>query len=308
MKHVDYDVIIIGSGAGGLAAAVPLAQAGQRVLVCERHEVPGGWTHSFTLQGYRFSPGVHYIGEVQPGGSLRRVYEGLGVSQDLECCELNPNGYDHIFVGEERLDFPKGKENLAARLKDRFPQEAAGIDGYLSTVTGLMESASFLGRESRVEQIAGAVTHAPSLLRWVSRTGQDLLDHHFTDPVLKGILSGQAGDHGLPPSQVSAFFQAGLANHYLNGGYYPRGGGFAIPRSFTRALKRAGGELRLNTMGEKILIEHGKAIGVRLTDGTEIRSKYVISNADPEVTFGKLIGRDHLSSRLRKKVDGAKYS
>ena len=161
MSQHDYDVIIIGSGAGGLAAAVPLAQAGQRVLVCEQHEVPGGWTHSFTLQGYRFSPGVHYIGEVQPGGSLRRVYEGLGVSQDLEFCELNPDGYDHIYIDQERFDFPKGKANLAARLRDRFPKESSGIDGYLNTVVGLMESASFLGRESRVEQVAGAVTHAP---------------------------------------------------------------------------------------------------------------------------------------------------
>ncbi|HID35729.1 MAG TPA: FAD-dependent oxidoreductase, partial [Anaerolineae bacterium] len=95
----DYDVIVIGSGAGGLAAAVPLAQAGKRTLVLEQHEIPGGWSQTFTLNGYRFSPGVHYIGELDEGGWLRSVYEGLGVSRDLIFFELNPDGYDHVFLG-----------------------------------------------------------------------------------------------------------------------------------------------------------------------------------------------------------------
>ena len=304
----DYDVIVIGSGAGGLAAAVPIAQAGKRVLVLEQHEIPGGWSQTFTLNGYRFSPGVHYIGELDEGGWLRWVYEGLGVSRDMIFFELNPDGFDHVYLGEERFDIPKGKERLASYLKERFPHEAKGIDGYLDAVDELMIKLNNLGKVNSLGKAVKAAPGAFSILRWYKKTGGDLLDAYISDPKLKGVLSAQAGDHGLPPSMASVFMHAGVTRHYFNGGYFPRGGGGAIPKAFVRALRRAGGELQLQTPVKRILLEGKRVVGVETAEGEKITADVVISNADPEVTFGKLIGREHLPDKLRRKIDAVEYS
>jgi len=153
-----------------------------------------------------------------------------------------------------------------------------------------------------------AARGAGNIIKWMRATGADLINAHVSDPVLRGVLAGQSGDHGLPPSKVSAFMHAGITEHYLEGGYYPMGGAFTIPRAFVRALKRSGGQIRLGSRVKRILIEEKKVLGVELESGEEIRAGVVVSNADPEVTFGKLIGREHLSSKLQRKIDSVKYS
>ena len=242
---MDYDSIVIGSGAGGLTAAVALARSGQRVLVLEQHYLPGGWCHSFDLEGYQFSPGVHYIGECQPDGQMREVYEGLGVANDLTMLELNPDGFDHVRIGDFGFDIPRGRERYIEALTAAFPREARGIRAYIETIHRMGEELKEGGRAESAWDAVKLSTRIPTLARWGARSLSTLLSKHVSDPLLKDVLSMQAGDHGMRPSRAPAGLHAAVAHHYFNGGYYPKGGARTLPQAFIKALRRNGGQIQI---------------------------------------------------------------
>jgi all-trans-retinol 13,14-reductase len=302
-----WDTIVIGSGSGGLTAALALARAGQRVLVLEQHYLPGGWCQSFALGGYRFSPGVHYIGELGPGGMTRRLYEGLGLARDLEFCELNPDGFDHLLIGGERFDIPKGFERYFARLVARFPHEREGLTRYFDAIGRINADIRHCETLLSFPRILSLPFHAPTLLRWGLCTQAALLDATITDPLLRAILAAQSGDHGLAPSRVSLALHASMVTHYYNGGFYPRGGAKKIPMAMIKALRRHGGQIRLRARVSEILLDRGRAVGVALASGERLTAGNVISNADPAVTFGRLLPPS-AGARERRRARRAEYS
>jgi phytoene dehydrogenase-like protein len=304
----DYDAIIIGSGSGGLSAAVAIANTGRRVAVFEQHYLPGGYSQSFMIKGYRFSPGIHYIGQLGPGQRLRQIYEGLGVADDLEFFELDPDGYDRTIIGGERFDIPKGANNFVSRLKQRFPSEARGIDGYFSAVKRIAKELSEAPSPSSIKNAVLLPLRMPTTLRYGMMPLGRFLDRFTSDPLLRAILSIQAGDHGMAPSRAPTALHAGLQSYYFDGAWYPRGGGHAIPDALIRRLRRQEGEIHLRTDVARIIIRDRRAVGVQLADGSQVSAGLVVSNADPGMTWGRLVAPEHIPWRLRRRERHLRYS
>lgn len=307
----DYDTIIIGSGAGGLAAAICLSRAGQKVLVLEQHDVPGGWCHSFYLNGHRFTPGVHYVGLCGEGEATNDLYRGLGIANDLVFFRMNPDAYEHVHIGEHRFDIPANPEEFAARLGERFPKEAKRIKKYLGLIRKISEQLYSLPYFKGFWQ----KLTIPYKTRHFGKYGlfslRRVINWHIKDPLVKNILNIQCGDHGVQPRKAAFILHAALMFHYFYGGYYPMGGGGALIKAMTNAIKRHEGDIWTSQGVRKILIageEQKKAVGVELENGEQLYAKRIISNADVGITYNQLIGREQLSQKLQKKLEKTIYS
>ena len=313
MQVNEFDTIIIGSGAGGLSAALCLARAGQKVAVIEQHYVPGGWCHSFYIDGHRFSPGVHYIGLVDEGQSTSNLYEGLGIANELVFFRMNPDAYEHCWIGNERIDMPAGVDNLYESLAQRFPAEKRGLKKYLALIQKISKEIQLI---PKMNGFWDNIT-IPYRTRHLGKYGlfslKRVLGWHIKDPLLQKVLNIQCGDHGLPPAKASFPLHCALMDHYLEGGFYPMGGGGAIVKAMTKAIKKYGGEIRTGQGVKRILVEKTAgskkfhATGVELQNGEKITAKRIISNTDPTNTY-KMVGAENLSNKLQVKLDKTRYS
>jgi all-trans-retinol 13,14-reductase len=287
-----FDVIVIGSGVGGLTTAALLAKhGGKRVLVLERHYMPGGFTHVFRRRGYEWDVGVHYIGGMgsRRSGSLR-LFEHVTDGS----VEWAPMGdvYDRIALGENLYNYVAGPENFRERMGEYFPSEKGSIDRYLELLRRVEKWSGLYFAEKAVPRpvaaVAGALMRAP-YLRFARRTTGAVLDEITSDPELKAVLTGQFGDYGLPPGRSSFAMHALLARHYLWGGFYPVGGSSVIAAAMAPVIEAAGGQVMFQADVTEIMVRQGRAMGVKMTDGTEIEADIVVSDAGVHNTYRRLL-------------------
>jgi all-trans-retinol 13,14-reductase len=292
-----WDAIVIGSGLGGLTAAAMLARhANMRVLVLERHYTAGGFTHTFHRPGYEWDVGVHYVGDVhRPGSLLRRAFDHL-TDGELAWADMG-EVYDTIVIGDDHYQFVAGRERFRQRMHEYFPhpRHIAAIDLYLDRIRDTVRTSKRYFLEKALPPLLGRLSspllRAPAL-RESNRTVKQVMAEITDTPRLAAVLTGQYGDYGLPPSQASWFMHALLVAHYLAGGAYPVGGSSRIAATMLPGIERAGGAVITSAEVQQILVADGKAVGVRLASGEEVRAPRVISDAGLAITAGRLLPRE----------------
>ncbi len=299
----DYDAIVVGAGLGGLSASAFLANAGKRVLLLERHNVPGGYATSFIRGRFEFETSLHELsglGHPDRRGSLWEVLKQCGVAEKVEFLPI-PDLYRSLFPGLD-LVIPCEREGFEDVLCSQFPGSAEAIKRVTALMMDINEQVERFGREGQEAMMRdpGAFT---TLMTYTNATTAEVLDKEIAEPEARAVIAQLWGYYGAPPSLLSfVLFAVATATYLKHGPTHIRGKSQALSQAFVDVIEERGGEVRLNSGVSRILVEGGRVRGVVTADGTEMLAPYVICNVNPLVTCTELLGAENVPSWYLKRL------
>ena len=305
LAQENYDAIIIGSGLSGLTTGALLSQQGKRVLIIEKHFRAGGFTHTFRRKDYEWDVGIHYIGDVhKPYSFTRKLFDSI-TDNKLKWNKMGKT-YDRMIFPYKSYDFTEPRSQFVEDMKKHFPAESDAIDKYMT----LLDEVHKVGKKYFAGKIFSGVLGkvvtsflSKDFNKFSDKTTKEVISSITDDKELLGVLAGQWGDHGLPPGESSFVMHAMVARHYLDGGNYPVGGSRSIAETIVPVIEKQGGRVLLGKGVDEIIIDKGKAVGVKMGNGNELSAPIIISSAGVANTLGKFLRNEPSLAQYTQKLN-----
>lgn len=287
---MKYDVIIIGSGLGGLACAHILSKAGKSVLVLEKGTQPGGCLQAYRRNGMSFDTGFHYVGGLNEGQSLYKPFKMLGLNR-LPWQRLD-EAFDRIQIGEQEFSFMQGYENFVEALQKHFPNERKALQQY----------ACLLKRtEKEQRQLLAPDTSAFSSPLFEKGAWQYLTDT-FQHPLLINVLSATSLKMELRKESLPLFsFLHGNAS-FIESSWRLKGPGSLVADSLIQDIRNQGGEIVCRAAVEELIEKDRRLVSARCSDGKVFEGGYFISDVHPAVTCSWIKQSECMRSIYRKRI------
>ena len=272
-----YDIVIIGSGLGGLECALTLGKEGYNVCVLEQSPIIGGCLQSFVRNGRTIDTGMHYIGSMDDGEIMHQYFKFFGVLDDLNYIKLDSQ-FEKITFGENGTYFyNSGFENFQSSLIEQFPKEKLGIEKYCETLHRIGNAISVDVHKTGVFSV-GDISN-------LGFCASDFIDNCVSDNILRNLLAGTNALYGGVKKQSNLYHHCMVNYSNIQGSCRFTGGSQHVADSFVRHIEATGGIVRNKSKVVSINMDEKGAESVTLENGERIFAKQFISDIHPSVTF-----------------------
>ncbi|MFK7956517.1 MAG: phytoene desaturase family protein, partial [Lysobacterales bacterium] len=299
--------IVIGSGFGGLAAAVRLTARGYKVTVCEQLDAAGGRAYVYRQDGFTFDAGPTIV---TAPFLLEELWDLLGkkMSDDVDLRAIDPY-YRIRFSDGTHFDYSGDHEAMKAEIARFNPNDVAKYDAFLDCSAKLYK----VGFDDLLYESFDTpwkmLRCVPDLIRTqFHRTVYSMVKKFFTHPKLRMVFSFHPLLIGGNPLTTTAIYLLIAHLERSHGVHYAMGGTGSIVKGLVSLVESEGGTVRYDSKVEEIVIKDGKAAGVRLAGGETLDASLVVSNADAAATYKYLIPKKHRRRWTDRKLNKTRYS